>query len=192
MGLLRHYVPEQLRISAVDPKSTELAFLEEYPHLDGDIGWDAEDAKQLLDAAVERMQVRYARMKSEKVRKLSDYNAIEGIERLPWRLVILDEFADLTSDRDDKRDIEHSLQRLAQKARACGIHVIVATQKPSAEVLSTKVRSNLGAQLALRVKTATDSRIIMDASGAEALAGNGDAFLKTAGGGMVRFQCAKV
>lgn len=192
VGLLRHYRPDQLRISAVDPKSTELGFLEDHPHLEGDIGWDAEDAKNLLSSAVEDMQSRYAKMKARKVRKLAEYNAIEGIERLPWRLVILDEFADLTSDRDDKREIEHSLQRLAQKARASGIHVIVATQKPSAEVLSTKVRSNLGAQLALRVKNATDSRIIMDASGAEALAGGGDAFLKTSGGIVVRFQCAKV
>jgi DNA segregation ATPase FtsK/SpoIIIE-like protein len=189
-GLLRNYSPEQLQISAVDPKGVELQFLEDSGHLKGEIGWDADDAKGLLDAAVQDMEARYAMMKSARVRKLSDYNAVDGVEPLPWRLVILDEFADLANEREDKMDIEHSLARLAQKARACGIHVIVATQKPSAEVLSTKIRSNLGGQLALRVTNATDSRIIMDESGAEALAGRGDAFLKTAGGGMVRFQCA--
>ena len=76
--------------------------------------------------------------------------------------------------------IEQQLRRLTQKARAAGIHVIVATQRPSADVVSTTIRSNFPAQLALRVKTATDSRIIMDESGAEALAGQGDAFLRTA------------
>jgi DNA segregation ATPase FtsK/SpoIIIE, S-DNA-T family len=81
------------------------------------------------------------------------------------------------------------LRRLAQKARACGIHVIVATQKPSANIISTTIRSNLPVQLALRVNSATDSRIIMDEGGAEALAGKGDAFLKRAKG-KERIQCA--
>lgn len=97
----------------------------------------------------------------------------------------------LTADRDDRRSIEQMLQRLSQKARASGIHVIVATQKPSAEVISTTVRSNLPAQLALRVKTGTDSRIVMDELGAEALAGKGDALLKTARR-TVRLQCAAI
>jgi DNA segregation ATPase FtsK/SpoIIIE-like protein len=103
----------------------------------------------------------------------------------------LDEYADLTSDKADRKKIEAQLQRLAQKARSSGIHLIIATQKPSAEVISTTVRSNLGAQLALRVKTASDSRVIMDEGGAETLAGKGDAFLKTIKG-LVRLQCAKV
>ena len=104
--------------------------------------------------------------------------------------MVLEEFADLTVD--NKSEIEKELQRLAQKARAAGIHVIVSTQKPSAEVLSTTVRSNLGAQLAFRVKTKSDSTIILDESGAEALGGQGDAIFKSAAGGAVRFQCALI
>lgn len=192
LGLVRHYTPDQLSLSLVDPKGTELQFIERYPHVDGQIGMFGDEAIELLDTMVAEMDRRYLLLRKQRVKQLADYNrAVSPDLRLPWRLVVLDEFADLTSDKEDKRVIEASLQRLAQKARACGIHVIVATQKPSAEVISSTVRSNLGAQLALRVKTASDSRIIMDETGAEALAGNGDAFLKGAGG-IVRLQCAKV
>jgi len=193
LGLIHHYPPGLLRISAIDPKRTELTFLEDHPHLEGQIGFDADEARALLDDMVEEMESRYVQLRNARVKNLLEFNhAVAPKQRLPWRLVILDEFADLTSDRDAKKSIEASLQRLTQKARAAGIHVIVATQKPSADVISTTVRSNLGAQLALRVKTATDSRIIMDATGAEALAGNGDAILKGAGNTMTRLQCAKI
>ncbi len=104
--------------------------------------------------------------RSRKVKSLSEYNAgVAPAERIPWWLIVLDEYADLTSDPDERKQIEASLKRVAQKGRSAGIHLILATQKPSAEVLSTVVRSNLPAQLALRVKTSTDSRIILDEVG---------------------------
>lgn len=195
VGLIRHYGPEQLQFSLIDPKGTELEFLRGDAHVDGDIGIYPDEALELLKRMVLEMERRFELMKSRRVRKLSEYNAhpeVTADQRLPWRLIVLDEYADLTSDRDDRVAIEQALQRLTQKARAAGIHVIVATQRPSAEVISTTVRANLGAQLALRVKTAVDSRIIMDETGAEALAGNGDAFLKGSGGEKVRLQCAKI
>lgn len=192
IGLVRHYTPEQLQLVLVDPKGTELGFLERYGHVHGQVWMYPDEAIKVLEEAVDEMDRRYAVFRAQRVQKLQQYNErVEVSERLPWRVVVLDEFADLTSDKKDKSAIESSLQRLAQKARACGIHVIVATQKPSAEVINSTVRSNLGAQLALRVKTSSDSRIIMDETGAEALAGNGDAFLKDAGG-VVRLQCAWV
>ena len=192
-GLTRHYDPDSLKISAVDPKRTELSFLEDLPHLKTPLGFDSEDALNILNRAVEEMEARYELMRQHRVRSLRELNReLPPDRRQPWHLIILDEFADLTSDRDSKKGIEALLQRLTQKARAAGLHVIVATQKPSADVISTTVRSNLGAQLALRVKTATDSRIIMDEMGAESLAGNGDAILKTSGAAMVRLQCAIV
>jgi DNA phosphorothioation-dependent restriction protein DptH len=130
--------------------------------------------------------------REKRVRNLPEFNAVAAPEeRLPWWMLVLDEYADLTSDKEDRKEIEARLQRVCQKARASGIHVIVATQKPSQEVISTTIRSNLPAQLALRVKTASDSRVIMDEGGAESLAGKGDAFLKTARG-LVRLQCASV
>ena len=103
----------------------------------------------------------------------------------------MDEYADLTSEPSMKKDIETELKRLAQKARAAGIHVVIATQKPSVEVISTVLRSNLPAQLALRVKSATESRVIMDESGAEMLNGKGDSYLKL-GSATTRVQCALV
>lgn len=191
-GLVERYSPEQLRLALVDPKGVELVDFEDCPHLEGEISMFAEDAIEILEGAVVEMNRRYVLMKDARVKSIQEYNAADPETPLPWWVIVLDEYADLTAEPDERKQIEKSLQRLAQKARAAGIHVIVATQKPSAQVISTEVRSNLGAQLALRVKTKSDSSIIMDESGAETLAGNGDAFLKRAGAEPVRLQCAMV
>ncbi|MGA5873947.1 FtsK/SpoIIIE domain-containing protein [Streptomyces cinereoruber] len=188
-GLAR-YDESTLRLRLVDPKGTELVDFEEDPHLDGMIGIDADDAIKILEETVAEMAVRYNDMKAIRARKLIEYNAkVDKADRKPWIVIVLDEYADLTSDPEEKKQIEALLKRLTQKARAAGIHVIAATQRPSADVISTTIRSNFPAQLALRVKTATDSRIILDEAGAEALAGQGDAFLHTAKG-TVRLQVA--
>jgi S-DNA-T family DNA segregation ATPase FtsK/SpoIIIE len=190
-GLTHYYSPEEIRLLLIDPKGTELTHLEGSEFLDGDIGIFDTDAIELLERAVAEMDRRYALFKTARVRTLDQYNSQTTDERVPWWVVVLDEYADLTSDADSKKSIEALLKRLAQKARAAGIHLIIATQKPSAEVISTNLRSNLPAQLALRVRSATESRVIMDESGAEALAGRGDAFLKSEGR-LVRVQCAKM
>ncbi|NDO90128.1 FtsK/SpoIIIE domain-containing protein [Cellulosimicrobium composti] len=188
-GLLR-YDASSVRLRLVDPKGTELVDFEDDPHVDGSIGMDADDAIEILEAAVQEMEDRYRAMKAVRARKLVEYNSrVDAGERKPWIVIVLDEYADLTSDPDDKRAIEDLLRRLTQKARAAGIHVIAATQRPSADVISTTIRSNFPAQLALRVKTATDSRIVLDETGAESLAGRGDALLHTAQG-TVRIQVA--
>lgn len=181
-GLCR-YPSSSLRLKLIDPKGTELLDFEDDPHTDGPIGGDAADAFEILEGAVAEMQLRYELMRPVRARSLLQFNqAVDEGERRPWIVIVLDEYADLTSDPEDKSRIEQLLRRLAAKARAAGIHVIAATQRPSADVISTTIRSNLPAQLALRVKTATDSRIILDEGGAEALAGQGDAFLRTARG----------
>jgi len=191
-GLCHYYGPEELRLMLVDPKGTEFTPFENSPHLHGAIGAFPEDAIELLAQQVSEMQRRYAALKERRVRSVVELSdRVPADQCPPWHLVVLDEYADLSGDRAERTEIEASLRRLAQKARAAGIHVIVATQKPSAEILSTTIRSNLPVQLALRVKTAQDSRIIMDESGAETLAGMGDAFLKTARA-CVRVQCAYV
>lgn len=191
-GMVEHYSDAELKLMLIDPKGTELNDFERYPHLIGRIGFDDEDALQLLTQAVEEMQSRYAKFKAQGVRSLPDYNAkVSKEERIPWWVLVLDEYADLTSDKDMKKDIEAELKRLAQKARAAGIHLIIATQKPSGDVISTNLRSNLPAQLALRVKNGTESRVILDEQGAEVLNGMGDAYLKSEGK-LVRIQCARV
>jgi hypothetical protein len=191
-GLVSLYDSSELKLLLIDPKGTELNDFKRFDHLEGDIGWDDDDAIQLLTNAVQEMQDRYSLFKSKGVRSIVDYNREATSEDvIPWWLIVLDEFADLTSDPQAKKEIEHQLKRLAQKARACGIHIIIATQKPSGDVISTNLRSNLPAQLALRVKSGIESRVIMDESGAENLNGKGDAYLKS-DGKLVRVQCAKV
>tara|TARA_R110002072_G_scaffold218230_4_gene375942 strand:+ start:133 stop:2790 length:2658 start_codon:yes stop_codon:yes gene_type:complete len=190
-GLLKYYSSKELRILLVDPKGTELQQYEGDEHLEGAVGWDDADATEILEKAVAEMQLRYTKLKDKKTRSLPEYNQLVSIEdRIPWWLIVLDEYADLTSDKEGKKVIEAHLKRLAQKARAAGIHVIIATQKPSAEVISTNLRSNLPAQLALRVKSSTESRVIIDEVGAETLNGKGDALLKSEGK-VIRIQCAK-
>ena len=191
-GMINYYGPEELRLLLVDPKGTELEHFSESEYLEGSIGWDSEDAIVLLDKAVAEMERRYQIFRAARQRTLPAYNANAPIEdRFPWWFLVLDEYADLTSDKDAKKEIEDRLKRLAQKARAAGIHLVIATQKPGADVISTNLRSNLPAQLALRVKSSTESRVVMDEAGAEALNGMGDAFLKCAGI-TTRIQCAKV
>lgn len=191
-GVIEHYSPKELRLLLVDPKGTELEAFSSSEHLDGEVGWEDRDAIALLTKAVAEMQSRYQRFREASVRSIVDFNETVGsTEAMPWWLIVLDEYADLTSDPEAKKEIEKLLKRLAQKARASGIHVIIATQKPSAQVISTNLRSNLPAQLALRVKSAIESRVVMDESGAESLNGKGDAFLK-ADGKLHRVQCAMV
>lgn len=191
-GLTRHYAASELRLMLVDPKGTELAAFDGSAYLEGKIGWDDTDSIELLKAAVEQMELRYRLFRSAGKRSLAEFNAAAcEKDRLPWWIVVLDEYADLTHDPSAKKEIEAELKRLAQKARAAGIHVIIATQKPSAEVISTNLRSNLPSQLALRVKSATESRVVIDEAGAENLNGKGDGLLK-ADGRLVRVQCSRV
>jgi energy-coupling factor transporter ATP-binding protein EcfA2 len=191
-GLVRNFNPTQLRLLLVDPKGTELLAFDKSAYLLGDIGWDDADALALLKQAVEEMQRRYVLFRDRKTKSLADFNSTASEhEKLPWWLVVLDEYADLTHDPQAKKDIEQELKRLAQKARAAGIHVIIATQKPSADVISTNLRSNLPAQLSLRVKSGTESRVVLDEAGAENLNGKGDALLKS-DGKLIRVQCARV
>jgi DNA phosphorothioation-dependent restriction protein DptH len=194
LGLARHYPPDRLRMLLVDPKMTELARLERDPHLLEPIGYGADDARRFLESAVEEMQRRRELFREVGARTLPEYNVKvhqDPAKLLPWHLIVLDEYADLAAEKEDKKAIEAELQRLAQKARASGIHIVVATQRPSADVLSSVIRANLPAQLALRVRSGTESHIVMAETGAETLAGKGDAFFKTARM-LVRVQCAKV
>ena len=191
-GLTRHFTPSELRLMLVDPKGTELLPFAGSKYLEGKIGWDDADATELLKRAVEEMQRRYQVFRAAAKRSLAEFNdSVTPNNRLPWWLIVLDEYADLTHEPQSKKDIEAELRRLAQKARAAGIHVIIATQKPSADVISTNLRSNLPAQLALKVRSAIESRVVMDEAGAENLNGMGDALLK-ADGKLRRVQCSRV
>ena len=189
-GLSHFYSPEQLHLVLIDPKQVELAAFEGAPHLQGDIGYFDDDAVKSLSDAVEEMQIRYRKFKEKGVKSLPEFNAnVDSTEQLPWIVVVLDEYADLVAEPDIKKIIEGQMKRLSAKARASGIHVIIATQKPSADNISTTIRSNLPAQIALRCRGRSESNIIMGEAGAEALNGKGDAFVNQAGR-LERIQCA--
>lgn len=187
-GAVRYYSRDELRLRLIDPKQTELNTLARLPHTDGQIGWTAEEAIILLEQAVEEMERRYEMFRLKAVRNISEYHSSES--PLPRWVVVLDEYADLVSDDDERKKIEKLLQRLSQKARAAGIHVIVSTQKPVVKVINTVVKGNLPGKIALRVNTAMESRVILDEPGAEKLAGKGDAIV-LAGNGRVRIQFAR-
>jgi DNA phosphorothioation-dependent restriction protein DptH len=189
-GLCNHYPPHKLRLLLIDPKQVELCAYDDSPHLFCPIGYSEDDALDALEAIASEMNKRYELFKKAKTKNISEYNAQLTTEaQLPWLVMVLDEYADLTNDKQAKRFIEEELQPIAAKGRAAGIHLILATQKPCAAVISTTIRANFPAKLALRVSKAADSRILLDANGAEALAGMGDALLSTAAG-IVRLQTA--
>ena len=189
-GMTHYYSSKELSLILVDPKGTELMGFENSPYLSGPIVCDDEGAIEVLGDAVVEMDHRYQLFTKERVRLLKDYNLkVSHDLRLPWMVIVIDEYADLTSDAGYKKEIEKHLKRLTQKARAVGIHIIIATQKPEARVISTNLRANMPAQLALKVKSGVESRVIMDDGGAESLGGMGDAYLKTVGK-LDRLQCA--
>jgi hypothetical protein len=190
-GLCLHQSVDRLHLHLVDPKGTELLRFENSPHLHGgEIALGVFDAIDILEALVLEMEARSNTFRDMRVSDLVSYNArCLPSEVLPWHVVVLDEYADLVGDADERKSIERPLKRLAQRGRAAGIHVIVATQRPSADIIMGVIRSNLPSQLALRVKSAVESRIILDEAGAEALAGHGDALFRTESG-ICRIQCA--
>ena len=198
LSLLYKFEPSKLRLILIDPKKVEFAYYEDIPHLLCPVVDQMNEAKHGLQWCVKEMERRYKLAHSIKVRNLESYNAkvkeareagtplmnplaknvgeeIE-LEELPYIVVVVDELADLLMI--DKKGVEESLIRLAQKARAAGIHLILATQRPSADVISGLLRTNIPSRAAFQVATGSDSRIILDQTGAENLLGNGDFLFK--------------
>ena len=198
LSLLYKFEPANLRLILIDPKKVEFAYYEDIPHLLCPVVDQMNEAKHGLQWCVKEMERRYKLAHSIKVRNLESYNAkireakAAGVplmnplaqnageevelEELPYIVVVVDELADLLMI--DKKGVEESLIRLAQKARAAGIHLILATQRPSADVISGLLRTNIPSRAAFQVATGSDSRIILDQTGAENLLGNGDFLFK--------------
>ena len=196
---IHYYNSKELEIRIIDPKGNELIDFEDEEHVEGPNGCNADDAIETLSLAVEEMDNRYDKFTNCKTlygkaaKSLSGYNRMctNKVERIPRWLIVLDEYADLVEeDPSKKKTIESLMKRLSQKARACGIHLIIATQKPVVDVINTVVKSNLPATLALKVRTSKDSMVILDETGAEVLTGNGDALYKNGSGQVERVQCA--
>ena len=187
ISLICKYSPEDLRLILIDPKKVEFAIYDGLPHLMiNEIIADAQKAVSALNWAIKEMERRYLlfeqKTRSGKlVHNVDEYNRNlnENEEKLPKVVIVVDELADLMSVA--KKDIEDRIQRLSQKARAAGIHLVIATQRPSVDVITGVIKGNLPTRMAFRVIQEVDSRTILDSSGAEKLLGNGDMLYRTEG-----------
>ncbi|MGD9731545.1 MAG: DNA translocase FtsK [Desulfamplus sp.] len=181
-SILYKSTPEEVRFLMVDPKRIELSFYNDIPHLLTPVITDMKKATIALQWLVREMDRRYTLLAKSQVRHIEQYNQkikrgdyisdLENPEQLPYIVVIIDELADLMMTAS--RDIEFSLTRLAQMARAAGIHLILATQRPSVDVLTGIIKANFPTRISFQVSSKTDSRTIIDSNGAETLLGNGD------------------
>ena len=176
MSFLFRATPEDLRLILIDPKRVELTGYNNLPHLLGSVVTDSESALENLYWAVKEMERRYELLHDAGMRDINVYNekAIQEneLEKLPYIVIIIDEFADLILTSG--KDIELPITRLAQMARAVGIHLILATQRPSIKVITGIIKANFSARIAFQVSSKVDSRVILDQIGAERLLGNGD------------------
>jgi S-DNA-T family DNA segregation ATPase FtsK/SpoIIIE len=184
MSLLYRTTPQQVRLILVDPKRVELGMYEGVPHLFTPIITEPKLAANALRNAVREMERRLKLLASRSVRNIDQYNKLfegatpslfdngEQEEPLPYIIIIIDELADLMML--DRANVEESVTRLAQMARAVGIHLILATQRPSVDVITGLIKANIPTRISFRLATKVDSRTILDTNGAEALLGRGD------------------
>ena len=163
--------PEEVRLLMVDPKRIELSAYESIPHLLHPVVVDPKMASRALQWAVLEMERRYNLMEEKRVKNIDGYNLLAE-EKLPLIVIIIDELADLMMVAS--KDVEGSVARLAQMARAAGMHLILATQRPSVDVLTGLIKANFPTRMSFKVSSKIDSRTILDASGAEHLLGKGD------------------
>lgn len=184
-SLISRYGPDDLQIALIDPKQVEFNIYEDIPHLATKIVTDAYDAISVFDGIVNCMEKRYTIASEVGAKNLIELNDKQD-EIFPHILVVCDEIADLMMTA--KRDIEDYIIRIAQKARAVGIHLVLATQSPRKDVITGVLKCNLPTRLAFATSSALDSRIILDAGGAEQLLGNGDCLYSSQGRPAIRAQ----
>ncbi|MCH4826964.1 DNA translocase FtsK [Planococcus halocryophilus] len=177
VSLLYKSSPRDLKLLLIDPKMVELAPYNHIPHLVSPVITDVKAATASLKWAVEEMERRYQLFAHSEVRDISRYNKRvkekgHHAQHLPYILIVIDELADLMMMSPS--DVEDSICRIAQKARACGIHLVIATQRPSVDVITGLIKSNIPTRIAFSVSSQVDSRTILDSQGAERLLGRGD------------------
>jgi S-DNA-T family DNA segregation ATPase FtsK/SpoIIIE len=172
-SILYKMTPAEVRFLMIDPKRLELSVYEGIPHLLAPVVTDAKEAAARLRWIVGKMDERYKQLQLKQVRNIEGYNkAVEESERLPYWVVVIDELADLMMV--SAGEVQHALVRLAQIARAVGIHLIVATQRPSVDVVTGLIKANFPTRIAFQMASKVDSRTVLDANGAETLLGKGD------------------
>ena len=170
--------PKDLKLLLIDPKKVEFTPFTKLPHLMSEVVTDPKEASAALGKVVEEMEKRYEIFSNYGVRNITGYNQLskdkpdKNIKPMPWIVVIIDELADLMAVAG--KEVETSIQRITQLARAAGIHLVVATQRPSVDVVTGIIKANIPSRIAFAVSSAIDSRTILDATGAEKLLGYGD------------------
>jgi S-DNA-T family DNA segregation ATPase FtsK/SpoIIIE len=181
-SILLRSTPDDVRLILIDPKKIELNYYEAIPHLLTPVVSSPKEASIVLANVVNEMERRYERLSEVRARNLNEANRAfrsRGEPTLPYLLVVIDELADLMMIAP--QDVEDAVIRLAQKSRAVGIHLVLATQRPSVDVITGMIKANVPSRIAFAVSSQTDSRVILDASGAESLLGQGDMLFKPLG-----------
>lgn len=202
ISLIFYHRPDQVRLLMIDPKMVEMAAYEGIPHLMRPVITNMDEAAAILDWACRTMDERYAMLTRMKVKDIVSYNRLkkskikevvgeEGMEKMeipmPYIVIIVDEFSDLMMT--GAKEIEAYITRLAQKSRAVGIHVILATQRPSVDVITGLIKTNMPSRIAFQVAAKVDSRTILDQNGADKLMGKGDMlFMPPGGSALMRAQ----
>ena len=175
-SLLYRLAPEEIRFVMIDPKMLELSVYQGIPHLERSVITNPKVAEHVLSEIVIEMEQRYKKLAKSGVRNIEDFNRKQRMESiLPYIIIIVDELADLMMSSSTR--VESLVTRLAQMARAVGIHLILATQRPSVDVITGLIKANFSARIAFQVASKVDSRTILDANGAEKLLGSGDMLL---------------
>ncbi len=181
VSLLLKNKPEDLKLILIDPKMVELTPYNDLPHLITPVITDAKMAAAALNWAVNEMEQRYQNFANSRSRDIRSYNdnvkrGLVEADKMPYIVIVIDELADLMMAAP--HDVEDSIQRLTQKARAAGIHLLVATQRPTTDVVKGTIKSNIPVRIAFKVASFVDSTTILDGAGAESLLGKGDMLLK--------------
>ncbi len=192
VSLLYRNDPDQLKLMMIDPKMLEFSMYDDIPHLITPVITEPKKAITALANMVGEMERRYALLAKKKTKNIDNYNEKikidgSGDEQMPFIVIIIDELADLMMNGG--KEVELSIARLAQKSRACGIHLVVATQRPSVDVVTGIIKANLPSRLSYRVSQRIDSKVILDSMGAESLLGQGDGLFTPPGTvGLVRIH----
>ena len=186
-SILYRFSPEELRLILIDPKMLELSVYNDIAHLLTPVVTEPKKAIIALKWVCKEMERRYSLMNEENTRSLEGYNQ-KSIEKLPFIVVFIDEMADLMMTAG--KEVEHYVQRLAQMARACGIHLVMATQRPSVDIITGSIKANFPSRISFQVASKYDSRTVLGEIGAEQLLGNGDMLMSKNGSNLIRYQSA--
>lgn len=182
LSILYKSSPEDVKLILIDPKVVELSIYNGIPHLAIPVVTDPKKASAALNWAVREMERRYGLFSDNQVRDIKGYNEkqkVKDLEKLPYLVIIIDELSDLMMVSSN--EVESHICRLAQMARACGIHLIVATQRPSVDVITGTIKANIPSRISFQVSSQIDSRTILDSVGAETLLGRGDMLFSPSG-----------